>query len=158
MRIERAPASAAPHRVGARQLFTEGWKYAFGFRPIRSIIMLLALVSLVGVPYSVLMPVFATEVFHGVRTRSGFLMTASGGGALVGALWLATRKSVIGLGRIIALASASFGVGLIAFFVRAGPAGGPPLSGARGFGFMVQMASSNTSSRRSSRTESAAAS
>ena len=92
MRIERAPASAAPHRVGARQQFTEGWKYAFGFRPIRSIIMLLALVSLVGVPYSVLMPVFATEVFHGGPHTLGFLMTASGGGALVGALWLADAK------------------------------------------------------------------
>src|SRR5207344_2609367 len=102
-------------RPGARQLFVEGWQYAFGFRPIRSIILLLALVSLVGVPYSVLMPIFATTVFHGGPHTLGFLMTASGFGALVGALWLATRRSVIGLGRILVFATFAFGAGIIAF-------------------------------------------
>ena len=72
----RAAAGARPApRPGARQQFVEGWRYAFGFRPIRSIILLLALVSLVGVPYSVLMPVFAATVFHGGPHTLGFLMT-----------------------------------------------------------------------------------
>jgi MFS family permease len=143
MRIPRAPEANA-HRAGARQLFTEGWTYAFGSRPIRSIIMLLALVSLVGVPYSVLMPVFATKVFHGGPSTLGLLMTASGCGALIGALWLATRKSVIGLSRIITLASASFGVGLIAFSFSPVLWMALPCLVVAGFGFMVQMASSNT--------------
>jgi MFS family permease len=90
------------------------------------------------------MPVFATEVFHGGPHTLGFLMTASGGGALVGALWLATRKSVIGLGRIIAVASASFGVGLIAFSFAQVLLVALPCMVLAGFGFMVQMASSNT--------------
>src|SRR5689334_22061516 len=102
-------------RGGALRQFTEGLSYAFGFRPIRSIILLLALVSLVGVPYSVLMPVFAATVFHGGPHTLGVLMTSSGCGALLGALWLAQRRSVIGLGRVISVASAFFGIGLITF-------------------------------------------
>jgi MFS family permease len=143
MRISRA-RGAAPRRPGALQQFAEGWKYAFGSRPIRSIIVLLAVVSLVGVPYSVLMPVFATQVFHGGPHTLGFLMTASGCGALVGALWLATRKSVVGLGRIIIVASALFGVGLIAFSFSTALLVALPCLALAGFGFMVQMASSNT--------------
>lgn len=143
MRIPRARATA-PRRAGALQQFAEGWKYAFGSQPIRSIIVLLAVVSLVGVPYSVLMPVFATQVFHGGPHTLGFLMTASGCGALIGALWLATRKSVIGLGRIIIVASALFGVGLIGFSFSTAPLVALPCLALAGFGFMVQMASSNT--------------
>src|SRR5262249_50141395 len=109
------PTAAAVARGGPLQQFREGFTYAFGFRPIRSIILLLAVVSLVGVPYSVLMPVFATTVFHGGPHTLGLLMTSSGCGALLGALWLAGRKSVVGLGRIIPTASALFGVGLITF-------------------------------------------
>jgi MFS family permease len=143
MRIARPPAPVGP-RPGPVQQFTEGFRYAFGFHPIRSIILLLALVSLVGVPYAVLMPVFATQGFHGGPRTLGILMTSSGCGALLGALWLAGRKSVIGLGRIIPRATALFGVGLIAFsFVHALVLAIPCLVIA-GFGFMVQMASSNT--------------
>jgi MFS family permease len=142
MRIERAaPRSSHGH---ALQQFKEGFTYAFGFAPIRSVILLLALVSLVGVPYTVLMPIFAATVFSGGPHTLGLLMTASGCGALIGALWLAARKTVIGLGRIIPIASALFGAGLIAFsFSRVLWLAIPSLVVA-GFGFMVQMASSNT--------------
>jgi MFS family permease len=143
MRIVRA-AAASVARSGAVTQFKEGFRYAFGFAPIRSIILLLALVSLVGVPYSVLMPVFATQVFHGDAHTLGFLMTASGCGALFGALWLAARRSVVGLGRVISFASAIFGFGLITFaFMHTLWLALPCLTIA-GFGFMVQMASSNT--------------
>jgi MFS family permease len=143
MRIERR-APANNRRVGALEQFVEGFRYAFGFRPIRSIIILLALVSLVGVPYSVLMPIFATSVFHGGPHTLGFLMTSAGTGALAGALWLAQRHSVVGLGRIIVIASASFGAGLIGFsFARLLWLAIPCLMIA-GFGFIVQMAASNT--------------
>src|SRR5947208_8157186 len=76
--------NVAPPPIARRaiQQFREGFAYAFGFPPIRSIILLLALVSLVGVPYSVLMPVFATQIFHGGPHTLGLLMTASGCGAL----------------------------------------------------------------------------
>jgi MFS family permease len=143
MRIVRQ-AAAPRARGSALRQFTEGFTYAFGFRPIRSIIILLAVVSLVGVPYSVLMPVFARTVFHGGPHTLGLLMTSSGCGALLGALWLAQRRSVIGLGRVIPIASGLFGVGLITFsFVQVVWLAIPCLVFA-GFGFMVQMASSNT--------------
>jgi MFS family permease len=145
LRMKIARGAAAPiARRSALQQFSEGFAYAFGFRPIRSIILLLAIVSLVGVPYSVLMPVFATSVFHGGPHTLGLLMTSSGCGALLGALWLAGRRSVIGLGRIIAVASGLFGVGLIAFSFSHVLWLAMPCLVVAGFGFMVQMASSNT--------------
>lgn len=144
----RIPTIAPPHVARhALQQFREGFAYAFGFPPIRSIILLLALVSLVGVPYSVLMPVFATQIFHGGPHTLGFLMTASGCGALLGALWLAARRSVVGLGRVIPVASALFGAGLIAFALMRTPRTfwiALLCLTVAGFGFMVQMASSNT--------------
>jgi MFS family permease len=143
MRIAAAPATRG-QKPSAVQQFQEGYRYAFGFGPIRSIILLLAVVSLVGVPYSVLMPIFAATTFHGGPHTLGVLMTASGCGALAGALWLAARKSVIGLGRIIPIATAVFGVGLIAFAFSHALWVALPCLAVAGFGFMVQMASSNT--------------
>jgi MFS family permease len=143
MRVQAHPKPAVD-RPGAWAQFNEGWRYAFGFRPIRSIILLLALVSLVGVPYSVLMPIFAAVVFHGGPHTLGFLMTASGCGALFGALWLATRRSVLGLGRIITLATAAFGAGLIGFSFSPALSLALPCLVVAGFGFIVQMAASNT--------------
>lgn len=122
----------------------EGFRYAFGFPPIRAILLLLALISLMGMPYQVLMPIFVTEVFHGGPRTLGFLMAASGGGALCGAIFLASRRSVRGLGRIIALASAVFGVGLIAFSLTSLPLVAMALLMIAGFGMMVNMAGCNT--------------
>jgi hypothetical protein len=97
-----------------RQL-REGWTYATRFAPIRDILLLLGLVSLVGMPYTVLMPVFADEVLHGGPNTLGMLMAASGVGALIGAMFLAARKSVLGLGKYIPLMAGAFGAGLISF-------------------------------------------
>jgi MFS family permease len=143
MRIT-APDRRASARGAAVHQFREGFTYAFGFSPIRSIILLLAIVSLVGVPYTVLMPIFAAEVFHGGPHTLGLLMTASGCGALAGALWLAARKSVVGLGRVIPTAGALFGVGLICFSFAPTLWVGLPFMVLTGFGFMTQMAASNT--------------
>jgi MFS family permease len=93
----------------------EGYAYAFGFPPIRYALLLLALVSLMGMPYVVLMPVFARDILHGGPRTLGFLMAAGGTGALIGALHLASRRSVLGLGRLIVIASSTFGAALIAF-------------------------------------------
>jgi MFS family permease len=97
------------------QELSEGWRYVSGFVPIRSILLLLALVSLVGMPYSVLMPLFAARVLHGGPHTLGFLMGAAGVGAPISATWLATRRSVLGLGRVIPATAALFGAALIAF-------------------------------------------
>jgi MFS family permease len=145
LRMQIAARAEAPiERPHALQQFREGFSYAFGFKPIRSIILLLALISLVGVPYSILMPVFATAVFGGGPHTLGLLMTSSGCGALLGALWLAQRRTVIGLGRVIPSASALFGAGLILFSFTPVLWLALPCLTVAGFGFMVQMASSNT--------------
>ncbi len=93
----------------------EGWSYVSGFLPTRTILMLFAVVSLMGMPFVVLMPVFAAQVLHGGAHTLGFLMGAMGVGALISALSLAARKSVRGLIRMIPLAAAVFGLGLIGF-------------------------------------------
>lgn len=143
MRITAKPVAARTHE-SAFQQFKEGWRYAFTFGPIRSLIALLAIVSLLGVPYTVLMPIFARDFLHGGPHTFGLLMTASGLGALLGALWLAGRPSVVELSRVIPVAAALFGGGLIAFSASRHLW----LSGAcmvvTGFGLMVQAACSNT--------------
>jgi len=93
----------------------EGFDYAFGFPPIRSILLLIALVSFVGMPYTTLAPIFASEILHGGPETLGFLMAASGLGALVSAVYLSSRPSVLGLTKLIAIAPAIFGVALIVF-------------------------------------------
>lgn len=126
------------------QQLREGWKYASGFAPIRKVLLLLALVSLVGMPYTVLMPVFANEILHGGPNTLGLLMAASGLGALSGALLLAARKSVLGLGKYIPLMAGAFGAGLIAFSFSRVLWLSLLLMVVTGLGFMVQMAASNT--------------
>jgi predicted MFS family arabinose efflux permease len=122
----------------------EGWTYAFRFAPIRNVLLLLALVSLVGMPYTVLMPVFANEILRGGPNTLGLLMAASGVGALVAAMFLAARQSVLGLGKYIPLMAGAFGAGLIAFSFSRMLWLSLLLMFITGFGFMTQMAASNT--------------
>src|ERR1041385_1449710 len=122
----------------------EGWTYATRFAPIRDVLILLALVSLVGMPYTVLMPVFANDILRGGPSTLGWLMAASGVGALAGALLLAARKSVLGLGKWIPITAAAFGIGLVAFSFTRVTWQALLLMIVTGFGFMVQMAASNT--------------
>ena len=93
----------------------EGWDYVRSFRPIRTILVLFALISLMGYPYGVLMPIFAAQVLHGGAATLGWLTGASGIGALVSALSLTVRKSVVGLTRMLQIASAILGAALILF-------------------------------------------
>jgi MFS family permease len=108
--VERKPSTAHPWHD-----LKEGYRYAFGFVPIRYLLLLLGLVSIMGMPFQVLMPVFAKDVLHGGPHTLGFLMGTLGIGALVAAGYLATRKSVVGLGRVTAVACLLFGLGLVAF-------------------------------------------
>lgn len=122
----------------------EGWSYVTHFVPIRSILLLLALISLVGMQYTVLMPIFAGEVLHGGAHTLGFLMGASGVGALAGAMFLATRKNVLGLGRFVAFAAAAFGTGLIGLGLSRSLWLSLVLMLFVGGAMMTQMAASNT--------------
>ncbi|MDD5661930.1 MAG: MFS transporter [Candidatus Omnitrophica bacterium] len=122
----------------------EGYNYAFNFLPIKIILLLLALVSLMGVPYQLLMPVFARDIFHGGPLTLGFLVAMSGIGALAGAIYLAARRSVLGLNRIIAWTAGLFGLGIIAFSFSRVLWVSMLILLISGFGMMVQMASSNT--------------
>jgi len=93
----------------------EGFSYAFDFMPIRYILILLGLVSLAGMPFLVLMPVFAQDVLHGGPQTLGFLLGASGIGALIGALVLASRVSVVGTNKLLSIGTLVFGASLVGF-------------------------------------------
>jgi MFS family permease len=122
----------------------EGLRYTFGFPPIKHLIYLLGTVSLMGMSYSVLMPVFAKEILHGGSHTYGFLMGAAGFGALLGALFLASRKTVLMLGRIVPSAALLFGSGLIILSLSRTFALSLVLMVFIGLGMMMQAASSNT--------------
>jgi MFS family permease len=122
----------------------EGWAYVSNFVPIRTILLLFALISLMGMPFVVLMPVFAAQVLHGGPHTLGFLMGALGVGALISALSLVVRKSVRGLSKMIPIAAAVFGVGLIAFGFSTSQWLSLLLMLVTGFGMMQGMTASNT--------------
>lgn len=113
MRIK--PLNSRRNAAGMLEQMREGWDYVSTFRPIRTILLLVALISLMGYPYMVLLPVFAGQVLHGGAPTLGWLTGASGIGALISALSLAVRKSVVGLSRMVQIASAMLGGGLILF-------------------------------------------
>ncbi|MGA9669237.1 MAG: MFS transporter [Terracidiphilus sp.] len=93
----------------------EGWTYVSNFMPIRTILLMFALLSLMGWPFMVLMPVFAAQVLHGGPHTLGFLMGAVGVGSLASALSMVLRRSVRGLTKMIPIAASVFGVGLVCF-------------------------------------------
>jgi MFS family permease len=133
-----------PEKTQVFQGLKEGFAYAFGFLPIRSILFFLGWISLVGMASTTLMPVFAKDILHGGPRTYGFLMAASGMGAVIGAIYLASRRSVLGLMRMIAFASGIFGIGLISFSFSRVLWFSYFLLLLTGFGMMVHMASSNT--------------
>lgn len=143
MRISTAPPTVRNHESVFHQ-FKEGWRYAFTFGPVRELIVLLAIASLLGVPYMVLMPIFAGDLLHGGPHTFGLLMTASGLGALLGALWLAGRPSVVELTGVIPVAAGLFGCGLIGFSLSRQIWLSTACMVVTGFGMMVQAACSNT--------------
>jgi MFS family permease len=122
----------------------EGWAYVSGFAPVRTILLLFALVSLMGMPFMVLMPIFASNVLHGGPHTLGFLLGASGVGALVSAVSLALRKTVRGLTTMIQVSAAVFGLGLITFGMSRTLYLSLLLMLVVGFGMMQGMAASNT--------------
>ena len=130
--------------VSMLEQLEEGWAYVSTFRPIRTILLLFALLSLMGWPYAVLLPMFAAQVLHGGPHTLGFLTGSSGVGALASAISLAVRKSVLGLTRMIQLAAAMFGVGLFLFGLSHVLWLSMVLMLVVGFGMMQGLAASNT--------------
>jgi MFS family permease len=122
----------------------EGFEYVFGFGPIRVLIITLAVVSAVGFSYTVLTPMVARDVFRGDARVLGYLMSSSGIGAVVGAIYLGWRRGIRGLGKVVAFGGALMGFGLITF----GASRSLMLSMAAlafvGLGGVLLMASSNT--------------
>ena len=148
MRIPRSssepPGANPPRQDGVWQNLREGFRYATGFEPIWDILMLLGVAGLMGMPYLVLMPIFAKDILHGGADSLGFLMGGAGAGAMVGALYLASKKTVIGLGRLLPISACIFGLGLVAFSFSRVYALSLALMPIIGFGQMVLPASSNT--------------
>ena len=122
----------------------EGLSYAYRFTPIRAILLQLALISLMGMSYAVLMPVFARDILHSGPHMLGFLMASTGIGALTGAAYLAARKTILGLGRLIAASSGLLGIALISFALSRLPWLSLCLLFFVGVGMIIQMAASNT--------------
>lgn len=142
MKIPKRAADRGPSDIihGMR----EGFSYTFGFPPIRFILLLLAVISLMGTSYAVLMPVFAKDILKGGPETLGLLMAGGGVGAMAATIYLASRKSVVGLGRLIPISSAIFSVGIILFSLSHNTMLSTLLLAFAGFGFMTHMAASNT--------------
>jgi MFS family permease len=142
MRVK--PEELHHHGVTMLEQLRQGWVYVAGSKPIRGILLLFALLSLMGWPFTVLMPIFAAQVLHGGAHTLGFLMGAVGVGALASALSLVLRRSVRGLLKMIPIAAAIFGAGLIAFGFSKSLWVSLPVMLITGFGMMQGLTTSNT--------------
>ncbi|HEU4982525.1 MAG TPA: MFS transporter [Acidobacteriaceae bacterium] len=142
MRVHRAAIRQAAATM--TEQLREGWAYVSTFIPVRAILLLFALVSLMGIPYMVLMPIFAAQVLHGGPHTLGFLMGAAGVGALISALSLVVRKSVRGLLKMVPISAAAFGAGLVAFGFSRVDWLSMALLVVVGFGMMQGLTASNT--------------
>ena len=133
-----------PSQVSAWKSVVEGFAYSWDTKPVRALLLLLGLVSLMGMPYSVLMPIVADRILHGGPNAYGLLLSASGLGALAGAATLTMRRHIRGLGRWVAVSAIGFGVTLIAFSLSRRLWLSTLLLVPAGFFVMIEMASSNT--------------
>lgn len=141
MRIQAAPPRRQSHLLIE---IREGWRYVSGSLAIRSLLVMMAVISLFGMPYTVLMPVFAANVLGGGPYTLGFLMAATGVGAFGGAMLLAARRSVLGLGKQIVLAILTFGGSLIVFGLSRHLWLSLLVLAVSGYGMIQQMAGTNT--------------
>lgn len=133
-----------PKKTSAWLQLKDGFHYAFGFPPIKYLILMLSIVSLTAIPYMVLMPIFAKDILHGGPRTLGFLMGSAGTGALIGAFYLASRKNIVGLGRIIAAATFLLGAALAAFSFSRTMWLSQGLILLAGLGMTIHLAASNT--------------
>ena len=144
MRMHVKPSVAPASTPSAWNSVVEGFAFSWQQTPVRALLLLLGLVSLMGMPYSVLMPIFADKILHGGPDAYGLLMSCSGIGALAAAATLTVRKSIRGLGRWVAMSAVGFGVCLIGFSLSRTLWLSAVLPVPAGFCMMREMASSNT--------------
>ncbi len=142
MKITGTRVKKVQEHVG--QQLKEGFKYTFGFIPIKYLIILLAIVGLIGTPVTLIAPVFAKDFLHGNASTFGFLMSAYGTGALIGAIYLLNKNNVLGLGKLIAFAVFVFGGGMIAFAFSRVLWLSLLIMMLSGLGMMLHVASTNT--------------
>ncbi len=142
MRLSREQIQS--HGATMVQQLREGWDYVAASVPIRSILLLFALISLMGWPFMVLMPIFAAQVLHGGPHTLGFLMGAVGVGSLTSALLLVVRRSVRGLLKVIPIGAFVFGAGLVAFGFSRNQWLSMGMMLVTGFGMMQGVTTSNT--------------
>jgi MFS family permease len=142
MRIK--PLESRRNTASMFEQVREGWDYVCNFRPIRTILLLFSLISLMGYSWAVVLPIFAAQVLHGGATTLGWLMGASGIGALISALSLAVRRSVVGLTRMVQIAAAMLGGALILFGLSHTLWLSLVLMGFVGFGMLQTASASNT--------------
>jgi MFS family permease len=142
MRVE--PHKRVAHSSSPLADVIEGFRFVIGNAPIHHLMILLGVLSATGMPFAVLMPIFADQILHGGAKGLGILMGASGVGALAGALLLASRETVRGLGRWVAISGVAFGASLIAFAISRSFWPSCALLIPVGFAMMVEMGSSNT--------------
>lgn len=141
MRVQRRPRASTASPIAH---IIEGFRFVQRTAPIRALLVLLGLISLVAMPYTVLMPIFADRILHGGARGLGILMGATGIGALLGALTLATRTGVYGLGRWVTFSCAGFAVSLVVFAFSRNFWVSTVLLVPVGFCMMLEMSSSNT--------------
>jgi MFS family permease len=142
MRLE--PQARAPRDTRVLYDVAEGFRYASAHVPIRALLLLLAVSGVAGRPFAVLLPVIAREVMHGGAGTLGLLQATAGMGALAGALYLAARTRLAGLGRVVLVSAALFGLGLVAFSRAHALWLALPMLLLAGTGMMLQTAASNT--------------
>ena len=142
MRIKRTKFTNVHRHVFVE--LKEGFRYSFGFPPIRDMLILLAVLSFAIMQYTVLMPVFAKDILKGGSDTLGFLMASIGVGAFIGAIYLASRKSVLGLGKIMAISTFLFGVTIIIFAFSKNFILSMIILLFAGVGFIALLATSNT--------------
>jgi MFS family permease len=141
----KLPERREPARsISLRQSLLEGGRYTLATTPIRDVLILLGVVGFMGMPYMTLMPVFAGQIHKSGADALGLMFGAVGLGALIGALFLAQRKNIVGLGRIIVIATWGFGIGLVVFTVSRLFWLSLLLLVGVGCGWMVLIAASNT--------------
>jgi len=144
MAMRLRPKQIAVINANPLRRLAEGFIYSYNFAPIRSILLLLALFSLMAMPYVTLVPIFATKILAGDAHTLGFLMATSGVGAIGGGIYLSTRKTIIGLGMIITLAPAIAGAGIIVFALSRMLWLSMLMSALIGLGSILTISSSNT--------------
>jgi MFS family permease len=142
--MRRTPAVKAVIDTRMIEELRTGWTYVSRFAPVRALLLLVALAGVMGMPYATLMPVIASKVLHGGPHTLGMLMTASGVGALAGTLYLASRHTILGLGKVIVASSVGLSLGLIAFSFSRSLWLSMLVLPVVGAGMMLQAAASNT--------------